>query len=123
VIFSSNTEGVRVFVHISRFLQLLIMRDSFVSDGARLELVVIFHAMDEHRVFAVRSADDVDRDGFAEALLETALVLLVLVSVVTVSVDGLLDDGRFVERHVVVILTTQEFGVVIGELVSTLETM
>jgi hypothetical protein len=88
-----------------------------------LELVVIFDAVDEHRVFAVWSADDVGCDGFAETLFETALVLRVFVSVVTVSVDGLLDDDRFVERHVVVILTTHNFGVVFAELVSTFETI
>ena len=123
MIFGSNTEGVRVFIHISRFLQLLIMRETFVSEDAGLELVVVFDAMDEHRVFAVWSADDVGCDGTAEALFETALVLLVLVSVVTVSVDGLLNNGGFVERHVVVVLATQEFGVAVAELVATFETM
>ena len=56
-------------------------------------------------------------------MFETALVLCVLVSVVTVSVNGLLNNGGFVERHVVVILATQEFDVVVGELVATFETI
>ncbi len=88
-----------------------------------MELVVIFDAMNEHRVFAVGSADDVGCDCSGEALFETALVLCVLVSVCTVSVDGLLNNGGFVERHVVVILATQEFDVVVGELVSTFKTI
>ena len=99
------------------------MCESFVSDGAWLELVVVFDAMDEHRVFAVWSRDDVGGDCSGEALLETALVLRVLVSVVTVSVNRLLNNGRFVERHVVVVLATQEFDVVVGELVATFETI
>ena len=122
MIFSSNTEGVRVFVHISRFLQLLVVCET-VEYILWHKLVVVFDAMDEHRILLVWFGDDVGCDWFSEALFETALELLVLVSVVTVSVNWLLHNDRFVERHVVVILTTHNFRVEVGELVATLETI
>ena len=123
MIFSSNTERVRVFVHISRLRQLLIMRETFVADDAWLELVVVFDTMDEHRVFSVWPCDDIWGNSPAEALFETALELLVLVSVVAVSVNGLLLDDRTVERYIVVVLATENLWVVVSELVATFEVM
>ncbi len=123
VIFISNTEGVRVFIHISRLLQLLVMCETFVVEDTGHKFVVVFDTMDEHRVLDIRFEDDFGVDGSAEALFETALVLLVLVAVVAVSVDGLLNNCGFVERHVVVVLATENFGVLVAELVATFETV
>ena len=116
-------EELQVVTALARAMPGFVETKTFVAEDAWLELVVVFDTMDEHRVFAVGSADDVGRDCSGEALLETALVLLVFVSVVSVSVNGLLLDDRFVERHVVVILATQEFDVVVVELVATFETI
>jgi len=119
MIFSPDTEGVRVFIHVGRLLQFHVVTE-FLSDvvgGGKH--VVIFHPMDEHRRLPVGTADGVKWQRLSQTLVQTALSDLVLVSVVSVSVDGLLNDGGTVEGHVVVILATENLWVVIVELVSS----